>query len=149
MLFDYVLRNGRIAGGSRDPVDAGVRDGRIAAIASGSAMSARDSSRDIALEGRLMIPGFVETHIHLDKSCISDRCNCVTGTLQEAIAAAAAAKRDFTEPDIYAKASRTLEKTIIQGTTRMSTHVEVDPRIVMKGFHALRRLQIEFTLSVD
>src|SRR5665647_191874 len=96
MLFDYVLRNGRIAGGGPDPVDVGVRDGRIAVIASGAAMSARDSSRDIALDGRLMIPGFVETHIHLDKSCISDRCNCVTGTVQEAIAAAAAANRAST-----------------------------------------------------
>jgi cytosine deaminase len=149
MLFDYVLRNGRIAGGSPDPVDVGVRDGRIAAIASGSAMSARDSSRDIALDGRLMIPGFVETHIHLDKSCISDRCNCVTGTLQEAIAAAAAAKRDFTEQDIYARGSRTLEKAIVQGTTRMRTHVEVDPRIGMTGFHALRRLQRDFAWAVD
>ena len=89
MLFDYVLRNGRIAGGSADPVDVGVSDGRTAVIAPGSAMSARDGSRDIALDARLMIPGFVETHIRLDKSCISDRCNWVTGTLQEAIAAAA------------------------------------------------------------
>jgi hypothetical protein len=34
-VLDYVLRNGRIAGGSPDPVDIGVRDGRIAAIAPG------------------------------------------------------------------------------------------------------------------
>ena len=37
--------------------------------------------------------GFVETHIHLDKSCILDRCRCEHGTLEEAIAEVAAAKR--------------------------------------------------------
>jgi cytosine deaminase len=149
MLLDYVLRNGRIAGGSPDPVDIGVRDGRIAAIAPDLAMVARDSSRDIVLGGRLMVGGFVETHIHLDKSCISDRCSCGTGTLPEAIAAVAAAKRDFTEQDIYARGHRTLEKAIAQGTTRMRTHVEVDPRIGMKGFHALRRLKHDFAWAVD
>ena len=28
----------------------------------------------IDVDGRLVAPGFVETHIHLDKSCILDRC---------------------------------------------------------------------------
>jgi cytosine/creatinine deaminase len=37
-----------------------------------------------------------------------------------------------------------LEKAIAQGTTQLRTHVEVDPRIRMKGFHALRRLQHDF-----
>ena len=58
------------------------------------------------------------------------------GTLQEAIAEVAAAKRAFTEDDVYARARRTLEKAIVQGTTRMRTHVEVDPRI---GLHELPR----------
>src|ERR1700719_4243599 len=144
MSFDTILRNGRIAGREHEAVDIAVRDGRIAAITPRSNQAIEDAACNIALDGKLVIPGFVETHIHLDKSCISDRCNCVTGTLQEAIAAAAAAKRDFTEQDIYARASRTLEKAIVQGTTRMRTHVEVDPRVGMMGFHALRRLQRDF-----
>ena len=149
MLFDYVLRNARIAGASPDPVDIGVREGRIAAISSGSAMTARDSARDIAADGRLVVAGFVETHIHLDKSCISDRCSCRTNSVQEVIAAVAAAKRDFTEQDIYARGKRTLEKAIVQGTTRMRTHVEVDPRIGMKGFNAVGRLKRDFAWAMD
>ncbi len=86
--------------------------------------------------GRLVTPGFVETHIHLDKSCILDRCHSEEGTLQEAIAQVAAAKRAFTEDDVYERGRRTLEKAIVQGTTRMRTHVEVDPRI---GLQQLRR----------
>ena len=34
--------------------------------------------------GRTLIPGFVETHIHLDKSCILGRCASKKGDLTEA-----------------------------------------------------------------
>src|SRR6201985_457714 len=85
MPFDTILRNGRIAGLQNGLVDIGVRDGRIAVIGPALEASASDGTCDITLNGRLVIPGFVETHIHLDKSCISDRCACRTGTLGEAI----------------------------------------------------------------
>jgi cytosine deaminase len=149
MSFDIILRNARIAGREHELVDIGVRAGRIAAIGSLPNLIAQDAAGDIALDGRLLIPGFVETHIHLDKSCISDRCNCRTGTLQEAIENVAAAKRAFTEEDIYARGRRTLEKAIVQGTTRMRTHVEVDPRIGLKGFRAVSRLKRDFAWAMD
>jgi cytosine/creatinine deaminase len=148
MPFDFVMRNGRIAGRDHELADLGVRDGRIAAIGP-QLETGPDRSRDIALDGRLVIPGFVETHIHLDKSCISDRCTCRTGTLQEAIENVAAAKLAFTVDDIHARGRRTLEKAIVQGTTRMRTHVEVDPRIGLKGFHAVLRLKRDFAWAVD
>jgi cytosine deaminase len=148
MPFDLVLRRGRIAGRDHELVAIGVRGGRVAAIAPRLETSP-DGARGIALDGRLVIPGFVETHIHLDKSCISDRCTCRTGTLQEAIETVAAAKRAFTEDDIYARGRRTLEKAIVQGTTRMRTHVEVDPRIGLKGFHAVARLKRDFAWAVE
>jgi cytosine deaminase len=146
MSFDIILRNGRIAGREYEAVDIGVRDGRIAAI--GPKLEA-DGMRDIALDGRLVIAGFVETHIHLDKSCISDRCACQTGTLKEAIETVAAAKLAFTEDDIYARARRTLEKAIVQGTTRMRTHVEVDPRIGLKSFRAISQLKRDYAWAID
>ena len=149
MSFDTILRNARIAGREHEPVDIAVRDGRIAAIGPRLNHAVRDASCDIALDGRLVIPGFVESHIHLDKSCISDRCTCRTGTLNEAIASVAAAKLNFTEDDIYARGRRTLEKAIVQGTTRMRAHVEVDPRIGLKGFRAVSRLKQEFAWAMD
>jgi cytosine deaminase len=148
-MFDTVLRNGRIAGLEHGPVDIGVRDGRIAAIGPQLETGALDSARDIALDGRLVIPGFVETHIHLDKSCISDHCACRTGTLKEAIETVAAAKLAFTEDDICARARRTLEKAIVQGTTRMRTHVEVDPRIGLKSFRAISQLKRDYAWAID
>jgi cytosine deaminase len=149
MSFDTILRNGRIAGLEQQPVDIGVRDGRIAAIGPGLETGPSHGTREIALEGRLLIAGFVETHIHLDKSCISDRCACRTGTLKEAIETVAAAKLAFTEDDIHARARRTLEKAIVQGTTRMRTHVEVDPRIGLKGFRAISQLKRDYAWAID
>ena len=149
MSFDTILRNGRIAGREHEPVDIAVCDGRIAAITPRSNQATQDAACDIPLDGKLVIPGFVETHIHLDKSCISDRCTCHTGTLQEAIESVAAAKLGFTEEDIYARGRRTLEKAIVQGTTRMRAHVEVDPRIGLKGFRAISRLKRDFAWAVD
>ena len=70
----------------------------------------------------------VETHIHLDKACILDRCapEPETGPTEHA-ARVTAAKENFTVEDVRARASRTLEKCILNGATRMRTHVEIDP----------------------
>ena len=144
MPLDLVLRQARIAGADR-LLDIGIAGGRIAEIAAHVATDARA----IPLDGRLAFPGFVDTHIHLDKSCISDRCGCERGTLQEAIAAVAAAKAAFTEDDIYARAQRTLDCAIVQGTTHMRTHVEIDPRIGLKGFEAIRRLKADYAWAIN
>jgi cytosine deaminase len=148
MEFDTILRSGRVAGREHELLDIGVRDGRIEAISPPDTISP-DAARDVPIDGRLLIPGFVETHIHLDKSCISDRCTCRTGTLKEAIESVAAAKLGFTEDDIVARGRRTLEKAIVQGTTRMRAHVEIDPRIGLKGFRAVSRLKRDYAFAVD
>ena len=145
MALDLILRNARIAGRDSAAVDIAFAQGRIVEIASG--LIADAPSQDLG--GRLAIPGFVDTHIHLDKSCILDRCRSEEGTLQEAIAQVAAAKRDFTEDDVYARGHRTLEKAILQGTTHMRTHVEVDPRIGLTSFKAIRRLKKDYAWAID
>lgn len=145
MLLDHVLRQARIAASPTVPVDIGVRNGRIADIAP----HLDTDAPEIAIDGRLVVPGFVDSHIHLDKSCIMERCHCVEGTLQEAITAVAAAKLGFTEDDIRMRAQRTLERAIVQGTTRMRTQVEVDPRIGLKGFNAVRKLKAEYAWALD
>jgi cytosine deaminase len=146
MAVDLILRNARVGTQTQTQIaDIAIAGGRIAALA--PAIAAEGPEEDLA--GRLIVPGFVETHIHLDKSCILDRCKSEQGTLGEAIAQVAAAKRDFTEEDIYGRARRTLEKSILHGTTRMRTHVEVDPRVGLKGFRAIKRLQADYGRAID
>jgi cytosine/creatinine deaminase len=145
MALDFILRHTRISGWEPSPVDIGIGGGRVLAIEPHIAADAPAED----LDGRLVIPGLVETHIHLDKSCILDRCRSEQGTLEEAIAEVAAAKRAFTEDDVYQRGRRTLEKAIAQGTTHMRTHVEVDPRVGLRSFDAIRRLKQDYRWAID
>jgi cytosine/creatinine deaminase len=145
MAVDLILRNGRISG-REGLLDIGIAGGRIAALEPGLA---GDALAQEELGGRLVVAGFVESHIHLDKACILDRCRSQPGTLREAIAQVSDLKRAFTEEDIYARARRTLEKAIVQGTMRMRTHVEVDPRVGLRGFEAIRRLRRDYAWAID
>ena len=143
--MDLILRNARVFGRDQGPADIGIDAGRIVAIAPGLAAE----GRELEVGGRLVSPGLVETHIHLDKTCIIDRCTVAEGTVHEAVAQTAAAKRDFTEADIYARAARTLEKGIANGTTLLRTHVEIDPGIRFRGFDAVRQLAKDYAWAVD
>ena len=145
MVFDVVLREARTPTDQDRLVDIGILNGRIAAIAP----TLSDAAHMEPMGGALVVPGFVETHIHLDKSCIIDRCSIVEGTLREAIAETARAKLAFTEEDIAARARRTQERAVAGGTMHMRTHVEVDPRIGLKGFRAVRRLARDFAWAID
>lgn len=145
MTFDLILRGAHIDGMEKCLADIGIRDGRIAAIE--PALPA--VGPEVVLDGHLVLPGLVETHIHLDKSCIMDRCHITEGTLKEAIAETARAKASFTEADIDARARLTLEKAVLAGTQFMRTHVEVDPRIGLASFNALRRLKRDYAWAVD
>ncbi|HLX30278.1 MAG TPA: amidohydrolase family protein [Casimicrobiaceae bacterium] len=145
--MDLVLRNATIAydGGTPARFDIGFSAGAIARMAP----RIESSAPKIDLDGRFVVPGFVETHIHLDKSAILDRCTLARGTLDEAIAEVRKAKAAFTEEDVFERASRTLEKSIVNGTTRIRTHVEVDPGIGLRGFHAIKRLADAYRWAVD
>lgn len=145
MSLDHIFRNARIAGREGETLDIGLKDGRFAAIAAN--IEADAPSEDLG--GKLVVPGFCETHIHLDKSCLLGRCQCEKGTLDEAIAAVAAAKKGFTVEDVTERATRTLEKAILQGTQRMRTHVEVDPRIGLTSVKALLRLKQAYAWAID
>src|SRR5271154_1621806 len=99
--------------------------------------------------GRLVSPGFVETHNPLDKSCILDRVKSDKGDLDEAIGEAAKAKRAFTPEDVHARGTRTLEKAILQGTTHMRTHVEVDPGVGLRGLEGVLPLIKQYAWAID
>jgi cytosine deaminase len=144
--MDLIVRNARIADDpSGLPVDIGVENGRIVAIE--PRLAAAAASYDAG--GRLVCGGFVETHIHLDKSCIIDRCAPETERQPHVVERVAAVKKDFTVDDVRARARRTLEKCISHGATRMRTHVEVDPGVGLRGFEGVQALVDEYKWAID
>ena len=144
--MDTILRNARITDGAGVPlVDIGIEAGRVAAIEHG--LTAEAEIFDLG--GRLVTPGFVETHIHLDKSCILDRLSSTQGGLDSAIGEVARLKQEFTAGDVYLRAKRTLEKCVLNGTTHIRTHLEVDPVIGLRSLDGILPLVEEFKWAVD
>jgi cytosine deaminase len=143
-MLDTVIRNAGIDG-RPCPVDLGIAAGRIAAIGPGLP----DAAETIDAAGCLLVPGLVETHIHLDKTCILDRCRIEQGTVAEAVRETAAAKRSFTVDDVVARGRRTIERCIGWGTMHMRTHVEVDPGIGMIGFEGVQQLARDYAWALD
>ena len=142
--FDLIFRNVLLRA-SAAPVDIGISQGRITAIEP----TLRSEAVEVDLKGRLVLPGFVDTHIHLDKACLLGRCGHDHGSLGDAIRAVSAMKRDFTIEDVYARGARVLERAIVHGTTRMRTHVEIDPRIGLRSFEAIRALKRDYAWALD
>ena len=145
MSFDLIITNARLPGQFKGRVDVAIAGEKIAAIAA----KIEGEGQRVDADGGLLSPGFVETHIHLDKSCVIDRCTLQEGTLQEAIRETARVKKDFSIDDIAARARLTLEKAILAGTQHMRTHVEIDPRIGLKGFHAVRQVAKDYAWAIN
>jgi cytosine deaminase len=131
-MLDHTLHRVRIAGEPRI-VDLGIKNGRIAAIEP----ELPPGEQSIDAEGRLVVPGFVESHIHLDKACILDRCSH-QGGLEQAIAEVGRLKAEFSIEDVAERAGQALRRCILHGTTRMRTHVEIDPKIGLRGLEGVR-----------
>jgi len=144
--MDLIIRDACILqDGALRVVDIGIDGGAIAVVAPALPADARES--DAA--GCLVVPGLIETHIHLDKTCILDRCRIEEGTVAEAVRETASVKRNFTVEDVYARARRTLERCISHGTMRMRTHVELDPGIGMIGLDAISQLARDYAWAID
>ncbi|MGY8661115.1 amidohydrolase family protein [Bradyrhizobium sp. UFLA05-109] len=142
--FDLIFRNALMRGATA-PADIGISQGKIAAIEP----RLQAEAVEIDLQGRLVLPGFVDTHIHLDKACLLGRCGHDHGSLSDAIRAVSAMKRDFTVEDVYARGARVLERAIVHGTTRMRTHVEIDPRIGLRSLEAVKALRRDYAWALD
>ena len=124
--MDLIIRNARLSARPEDgPVDIGVENGRIAAIA--PSLAATGKEYDAA--GRLVCAGLIETHIHLDKSRIIERCPPEETREVSPVKSVAPMKKTWTVEDVHTRAARTLEECIKHGATRMRTQVEVDPGI--------------------
>jgi cytosine deaminase len=143
--MDLILRNARVVGNESVTTDIGIDKGRIAVIQ--PKLAADGESLDLG--GRLVTPGFIETHIHLDKSRILGRCKAERGDLEEAIGEVAKQKKSFTAEDVYNRAKITLEKAILNGTTHMRTQLEVDPGIGLRGLEGVRPLIQEYKWAID
>src|SRR6516162_10356546 len=144
--MDLIIRNALLSDRpSEGPLDIGIKRGRIAAIARGLAAEAEVYDA----KGHLVCPGLIETHIHLDKSRIIDRCAPQERSALSPVKGVTPLKQSMTVEDVHTRAERTLQDCIKHGTTRMRTQVEVDPAIGMRGFEGVQSLIADYKWAIN
>lgn len=142
-MDDLLLRGGLVAGHQQD---IAIRQGRIRDIAPHIAADARQT---IDVGGKLVLPGFIESHIHPDKAFVADRAPGLQagGPIPQVLVAEL--KKAFTVEDIYQRARRVLELALRHGCTAMRAYVEIDPYVELRGVEALQRVEAEFDGVID
>jgi cytosine deaminase len=75
----------------------------------------------------VLVAGFVEGHLHLEKANVMQRKANRSGTLKEAIAVTAELKPTLTREDIRERSIQVLRALVQAGTTHVRAHAEFDP----------------------
>jgi cytosine deaminase len=104
-------------------VDVVVDADRIVAVSAGAAAGIKQL---IDARDKLLLPAFIDGHVHLDKVLIRDELREHNGTLGGAIDSIHERKRRYTADDVRARARAVIEDSVRLGTTRLRSHVDVD-----------------------
>src|SRR5256886_15913617 len=117
----WALQDVRLPTGAA--ADIVVDGDRIARLEAGAADGLAER---IQCSGKLVLPGFIDGHVHLDKVLIRDELREHDGTLGGAIAAIHERKGHYTVEDVRARARAVIEDSVRLGTTCLRSHVDVD-----------------------
>jgi len=149
--LDLVVRNARIhptRGLSPEPMDVGVSDGRIAAIAPRGGLDPGGATI-LDAQGSLLSPPLVDPHVHLDAVLtVGEPRYNESGTLIEGILTWAERKPSLTIEDVKRRAREAIYWEVAQGTGLIRSHVDVcDPNLT--ALRALLELRDEVRDIVD
>ena len=124
-------------------VDIAIQGGRIESIASN--LDHTPGTQVLDVEGCLVVPGFVDSHMHLDKAFALDTGLEPSDTLESAIKSFQRWSESASPNLIYENARRVAELALLYGTTALRTHVTVDWRVNMDWLDALVRVRDDMT----
>ncbi|MCB9420006.1 MAG: amidohydrolase family protein [Ardenticatenaceae bacterium] len=143
-MIDLLIRNVRIEG-DLTPVDLGVDNGRI--LARGLNLD-YVAAQEMEGNGRLLIPGFVESHLHLDIALMNDwqtpgrpepyRSHYGLNEAMER------RRREFTAEDIERRASTALEMASRHGVTALRAQCHVDREVGLKHVEVLQQVKEKY-----
>jgi cytosine/creatinine deaminase len=148
MALDLIVRNARLAHATdADPLlDIGIAGGAIVAVA--PRLVAQGPEYDAF--GKLVSPGLIESHFHLDKAMTVERVPYQPDRMaRDHMKRTASIKHTFTHEDTYARASATLDQCLLHGVTHMRTQVEVDPNVGLIGFEVVEQLRKDYAWAID
>lgn len=143
-----VFINARLADGQLR--DIHVEKGRIAAVEAVASQSGGADVIDIA--GDLLVPGFVEGHIHLDTSFYGGKWvphrPCTNGFDVHERVAFQAENMAKAEP-MAERAMQQLELCISHGTLQMRSHVMVDGSVGLKSLETILAVREQYKDLID
>lgn len=146
--IDTLFTNAKLADGSLN--DIAVSGGRIAAIAPAGSGTAATATVDIA--GALLVPSFVEGHIHLDTSFYGDTWiphkPCTDGfDVHERVAFQAENMAQAAPMD--ERARNQLDLCIANGTVQMRSHVMVDGSVGLASLETILGVREDYKGIID
>jgi cytosine/creatinine deaminase len=141
-----ILANARLAQGGLADVE--IASGLIAALHAPG--SAAQTNERIDLKGALLLPAFVDGHIHLDKTHWgAPRLPHVEGrSVRERIAAERVERHRVALP-IEARASALIRTLIANGTTRTRSHIDIDNDVGLANLEAALRVREAYRDWID
>jgi cytosine deaminase len=128
------LRNGRTEAGQ--PISLTIRGGLIADL------DAAPDAPGIDLQGRLLLPGLIDAHVHLDKTLMGRPWSphAGGGDVASRVAAEKALRRGQ-DWDVGRQGDALLRRLSASGTTTVRTHVDVDDLVKLDNLHAVLALR--------
>lgn len=142
-MTDWILRQARIAD-SAPLTDIAIDAGCITAVGAALPLTA---ANEWDLQGRVLLPGLVDAHTHLDKTYFP--LHNQSGTLLEAIEVWRAHKRNRTKAQIQTTVRRALQTAIGNGITAMRSHVDVEATSDLATVETLLALREEWRGLLD
>jgi cytosine deaminase len=79
--------------------------------------------------GRILLPGMVDAHMHLDKSHSLFSAENKSGTLLEAIQSYTLASETFTDQHVKERMRKTALTALAHGTTTIRTHIDFNTKV--------------------
>jgi cytosine deaminase len=128
--------------------DITVSDGKIDGV---SIHSEADRSDCVVIDlgGRIVLPGFADAHVHVDKAFTWDRAPNVRGEFWDAIELLGKDKDNWTAEDLYRRGTFALRCAEAHGTVAMRTHVDTGLDWGSVSHETMHRLREEWTGRVD
>ncbi|WP_261302945.1 amidohydrolase family protein [Paenibacillus andongensis] len=121
-------------------MDVGIKEGRIVCL-NEHRPDSLSGGNIIEAHGRVLLPGFIEPHIHLDKAYLLNQMKEEALTVQQAMASTLELKRTFTKEDIESRSVQVIRQAIAHGVTHMRCHVEIDPIVKLIGLEVMLELK--------
>ena len=137
-MAEILVKNARLDGAITDVLLSGGTVSRIA-----PSIPVSPDAAVIDANGGEVIPGFVDSHSHIDKSHLMDggRAKYVHGTGSVKGGLTRVEKAAFTVEDIYKRAEAVVKTAIASGTLFLRTNCDVDSYVGLKGIEALTALR--------